>query len=78
MTDQQPGTPCPQCHANMVLQYSKNDPHITQALHSDHLRVPMRCCRCGINVVVSVDPKKLEAAGLEPEDERDEDDTWTY
>ena len=55
-----PGTPCPQCRSNMVLQYSKDDPHITPSLHTEHLQVPMRCCQCGINVVVRVDPQQVK------------------
>lgn len=68
--EEHPGKPCPVCKQKMVLQYGKEDPHITQALHSTDLRVPMRCCRCGINVTVSVDPTKLEEEvdGLELEE----------
>lgn len=62
MNDDQPGRPCPQCQQKLILQYSKEDPRITNSLDGKKIRIPMRCTRCGINIQVSLDPKELQDA----------------
>lgn len=52
--------PCPACKADLVLQYTKEEPGIRQDPVTDNLRVPMRCSKCGINLEVTITPKELE------------------
>ncbi len=52
--------PCPVCRADLVLQYTKEEPGIRIDPISDNLRVPMRCSQCGINLEVTIKPGDLE------------------
>ena len=57
--EEKKSTPCPVCRKPLVLQYDKEEPHITQDPVSGRIRIPMRCTRCGINLEISVDEKDM-------------------
>lgn len=61
MDDEQKGRPCPVCGSRLIPQYSeKDDFRMRVDPVSKKIRIPMRCCKCVINVDVSIDPKELE------------------
>jgi len=53
------GQPCPVCNQKLVLRYDEREPNIRQDPVSGRYRVPMRCCRCNINLEVALNPDAL-------------------
>jgi hypothetical protein len=60
MAEKKPPRLCPVCQKPLILQFTKDDPHIRQSPVTMRYIIPMRCSGCGINLEISVDQKELE------------------